>query len=166
VSALGAVQSQDYAGAKWAVAQRTRACTDADVEAALDRGAILRTHALRPTWHFVVPADIRWLLRLTAPRVHAASATYHRKTDLDETTFARSDAAVSNGRVVGNWRRSARGDEVAVEVTLPVALDDDEMEALAAQAARYGRFLGLRARLRTHGPGGAARRRSRAGTRP
>ena len=39
-----------------------------------DRGEILRTHVLRPTWHFVTPADIRWLLKLSAPRVHAASA--------------------------------------------------------------------------------------------
>jgi hypothetical protein len=92
---LGAVQSQDYAGAKWAVAQRTRGCTDATIEAAIARGAILRTHVMRPTWHFVAPADIRWLLQLTAPRVHALSAAYHRKLGLDEPTFARGNAALA-----------------------------------------------------------------------
>src|SRR6266700_8112850 len=56
---LGAVQSQDYLGAKWAVAQRTSKPSDADFEDAFTRGAILRTHVLRPTWHFVAPADIR-----------------------------------------------------------------------------------------------------------
>ncbi len=65
------MQAQDYAGAKWAVAQRTIGLTDADLDRALADGSILRTHVLRPTWHFVTPADIRWLLALTAPRVNA-----------------------------------------------------------------------------------------------
>lgn len=56
---LGAVQSQDYLGAKWAVGQRTQASTDAAMDRAFDEGAILRTHVLRPTWHFVTPDDIR-----------------------------------------------------------------------------------------------------------
>lgn len=66
---LGAVQAQDYAGAKWAVAQRTTGLTDADIDQAFNRGEILRTHVLRPTWHFVLPRDIRWMLELTAPRL-------------------------------------------------------------------------------------------------
>lgn len=92
---LGAVQSQDYLGAKWAVAQRTRAGTDADFEAAFARGAILRTHVLRPTWHFVLPADIRWLLKLTAPRVQALAATYYRNVGLDAHARARSDEVLA-----------------------------------------------------------------------
>ena len=44
VRALGAVQAQDYAGAKWAVAQRTTGATEADVERELAAGRILRTH--------------------------------------------------------------------------------------------------------------------------
>jgi DNA glycosylase AlkZ-like len=42
---------------------------DVDVDAALADGRILRTHILRPTWHFVLPADIRWMMQLTGPRV-------------------------------------------------------------------------------------------------
>ena len=34
------------------------------VQHACDEGHILRTHVLRPTWHFVAAADIRWLLSL------------------------------------------------------------------------------------------------------
>ncbi len=41
------------------------------IEAALTRGDIIRTHVLRPTWLFVARADVRSLLRLTRPRVHA-----------------------------------------------------------------------------------------------
>jgi hypothetical protein len=69
VAWLGAVQAQDYAGAKWALSQRAKGLTDAAVDQAFAAGAILRTHVLRPTWHFVTPADIRWMLALTAPRV-------------------------------------------------------------------------------------------------
>lgn len=91
---LGAVQAQDYAGAKWAVGQRTHGMTDATLDQAFAAGTILRTHVLRPTWHFVTPADIRWMLALTAPRVHALNAAYYRKAGLDEAVFARSNAAL------------------------------------------------------------------------
>ena len=72
VRSLGAVQAQDYAGAKWALAQRSRGLTDGAIERAFARGAILRTHVLRPTWHFVLPEDARWMLELTAPRIRAS----------------------------------------------------------------------------------------------
>jgi hypothetical protein len=85
-----AMQSQDYGGAKWAVGQRSAGASDASVEAAFQRGEILRTHVLRPTWHFVAPADIRWLLQLSAPRIKAVSAPYFRKHGLDAATLRES----------------------------------------------------------------------------
>jgi winged helix DNA-binding protein len=94
VRALGAVQAQDYAGAKWATAQRTKGLSDGDVERAMTSGAILRTHVLRPTWHFVLPEDARWMLELTAPRVRAAMAYYHRKWELDPKVFRKSHAVM------------------------------------------------------------------------
>ena len=94
VAWLGAVQAQDYAGARWALGQRAPGLTDAAVEAAFDEGAILRTHVMRPTWHFVTPADIRWMVALTAPRVHAVSAYYYRKSGLDSDLFKRSRRAL------------------------------------------------------------------------
>lgn len=92
VSWLGAMQAQDFPAAKWGLGLRARGLLDLDVEQAFNDGAILRTHVLRPTWHFVAPADIRWMLKLSAPRVHAASAYYYRQAGLDERTFARSCA--------------------------------------------------------------------------
>ncbi len=95
VARLGAVQAQEYAWAKWALGQRATGLTDAAVERAFNEGAILRTHVMRPTWHFVTPADIRWLLALTGPRVNAAMASNYRRLELDEATFARSNAVLA-----------------------------------------------------------------------
>ena len=91
VTHLGAVQSQDYAGAKWAVGQRMVEASDAALEQAFNDGCLLRTHVLRPTWHFVSPEDIRWMLKLTAPRVHAANAFAYRQSGWDTTTFKNSN---------------------------------------------------------------------------
>lgn len=86
---LTAVQSQDYYGAKWALGLRLQDSVDSDLDVAFNSGAILRTHVLRPTWHFVAPEDIRWLLQLTAPRVHIRLGTGYRQLDLDDETRKR-----------------------------------------------------------------------------
>lgn len=92
VSRLAAVQSQDYTGAKWALAQRTNGLTDAAIDQAFNEGQILRTHLMRPTWHFVTSEDIRWMLALTAPRVHAGNAFMYRQLELDQTILKKSNA--------------------------------------------------------------------------
>src|ERR1051325_7205333 len=75
---LCAVQSQDYGGAKWALAQRSRPISNVELDRAFDAGSILRTHVLRPTWHFVLPEDVRWLAELTGPRVQRGLAGRYR----------------------------------------------------------------------------------------
>jgi hypothetical protein len=92
---FGGLQSQDYAGAKWALGQRMRIATDTDVEDAYAAGSILRTHVMRPTWHFVAPADIRWMLELTAPRVKAALRSGCRKLELDDRVLGRATAILA-----------------------------------------------------------------------
>jgi hypothetical protein len=91
VAWFGAVQAQDYGAAKWALALRMRgAVTGADVDRAFNDGRILRTHLLRPTWHFVAAADIGWLLELTAPRVHQALAFGRRYFGLSDAMHRRA----------------------------------------------------------------------------
>ena len=89
VRRLGAVQSQDYSGAKWSLGMRVLGATDASIDAAFDAGRILRTHVLRPTWHFVHPTDIRWMQALTAPRVQALNASVVRRVSVDARTLTR-----------------------------------------------------------------------------
>lgn len=95
VAWLGAVQSQDYASAKWALGLRMQPATEGVIEQAFNDGAILRTHVMRPTWHFVAPTDICWMLELTAPRVHAANGTQYRQLELNEALCMRSNAAIA-----------------------------------------------------------------------
>jgi winged helix DNA-binding protein len=119
---LTAVQSQDYAGAKWAIGQRLKETSDDNIDELFNEGKILRTHVMRPTWHFVMPEDIRWMLKLTAPRVHAVSAYYFRKMELDQTVFTRSNTVISKalrggkhltrdelGQVLGRAKIDAKG---------------------------------------------------------
>lgn len=82
-----AVQAQEYALSKWGLGLRLPHLKDTDIEQELTEGKILRTHLLRPTWHFVTSGDIRWLLKLTAPRVNAVSASMYRQLELDDKAF-------------------------------------------------------------------------------
>jgi hypothetical protein len=69
IRGLLAVQAENPSQAAWAVASRTPHPDAADLGALLDQGRVIRTHVLRPTWHFVAAEDIGWLLELTAPRI-------------------------------------------------------------------------------------------------
>lgn len=90
VEYLGAMQAQEYAMAKWAIALRIKnAITDHDIEKAFNDGDILRTHLLRPTWHFLARDDIRWMLDIAAPRVIANNGSMYRKYGLDDKVFSK-----------------------------------------------------------------------------
>ena len=90
VRSLGAVQAQEFAPALWSVAQRTSGYDEDAVRRAYDDGLLLRTHALRPTWHFLLPEDIGWVQRLTAPRVHGVSRYYYKQVGIDDVVAGRA----------------------------------------------------------------------------
>lgn len=92
---LAAMQSQEFALAEWAVAQRARSVNKAATDRAVASGTILRSHVMRPTWHFVLPADIRWLLELTRPRINALNAFIYRRFGLDDAVFAKTNAVIA-----------------------------------------------------------------------
>ncbi len=104
VAWFGAVQAQEYPAARWALGLRARGLTDRQVAHAFDAGEILRTHAMRPTWHFVARADIRWLQMLTGPRVQTLNAYYARKNELDAKTVARSREVIERTLAGGHQR--------------------------------------------------------------
>ena len=96
VERLGAVQSQDFAGGKWALGLRMKGATDAGLDQEFNQGKILRTHILRPTWHFVAPQDIRWMLSLSAPRVHLVNGFMYRQQGLDKEIVHKSYKVLEN----------------------------------------------------------------------
>ena len=85
---LGALQAQDYAGAKWSIGLRLPGCTDADIERAVANRTLVRTWPLRGTLHFLAAADVRWTLELLTPRILAGSINRQRQLGLDETVFS------------------------------------------------------------------------------
>lgn len=87
VSHFGAMQSQDYAMAKWAVGMRMRKASDLDIEMCVNSGDIIRTHVLRPTWHFVSHKDVRWMMELSAPYVKKATQYVDRQVGLTDEVF-------------------------------------------------------------------------------
>lgn len=87
---FGVMQAQEYPAAKWAIGQRSRNGTDHTVENLYASGAILRTHLVRPTWHFVHRDDVRWVLEATRARVHQVNGTYYRKFGVDGEPYAKS----------------------------------------------------------------------------
>jgi Winged helix DNA-binding domain len=69
VRRLLAVQAENPSQSAWAVAARTQHPDASELTGLLDSGLVVRTHVLRPTWHFVAAEDVAWLLELTAPRI-------------------------------------------------------------------------------------------------
>ncbi len=99
----GAMQAQDLGMAKWSVGQRRAgAAVDGDLDDALARGAIVRTHVLRPTWHFVAGEDLKWLLALTGPRVQQQNRRRYQELGLDERTLGRCRELIASELQGGN----------------------------------------------------------------
>ena len=144
---LGAVQAQEYGHAKWALGLRMQRARDAEIEAAIADGKILRTHVMRPTWHFVAPDDIRWMLALTAPRVSAAMAPYNRRLELGATVFRQSQRAIV--RALRGGRQLTRQELKAVLQRAGVRTDgvqrlahlvmQAELDAVICSGARRGK---------------------------
>lgn len=94
VCLLTCVQSQECAHGFWSLGIRTVGSSYADVLAEFNAGRFLRTHILRPTWHFVAPEDLRWIQSVTAPRVHQLNGTVRRSRGLDLHRLDRSTAII------------------------------------------------------------------------
>jgi|RhiMetdeSRZDD1v2_1073273.scaffolds.fasta_scaffold01181_28 hypothetical protein len=111
---LACVQSQEYAHALWSLGMRTRGLGAAAAQAEFDRGDILRTHILRPTWHFVAAEDIRWILEVTSSRVQKVNQTIYRREGLDRATLERGVALIVEELEGGRFRtRSELGRALA-----------------------------------------------------
>ena len=112
VRLLGAVQSQDYAGAKWSLGMRLTRATDGQIDRAFNEGRFLRTHVLRPTWHFVLPEDIRWMLDLTSPHVRRMNSYVARRFEVDAPLCRRALRLI--GKALEGGRHLTRAEIAAL----------------------------------------------------
>jgi hypothetical protein len=122
-----------------------RDATDESIEQAFTTGAILRTHVMRPTWHFVTPGDIRWMLELTASRVNTASAYMYRQFEVDDTLFSRSNVIIAKALKHSQYLTRpeiglalARAGIVAQGVRLGLILLRAELDAIIFSGPRRG----------------------------
>ncbi|KAA6327353.1 hypothetical protein EZS27_023653 [termite gut metagenome] len=115
VSWMGAIQAQDYAMAKWAVGIRFSGSTDKQVEEAFNKGEILRTHVMRPTWHFVAPENIRWMLALSADRIKASARSRDRDLEITEELYSQVNRII---------RQSLEGNKFLTREAVGQALKD------------------------------------------
>lgn len=105
VGSLLAVQAENPGQAAWAVASRTQNPDQAELTTLLDEGVVLRTHVLRPTWHFVRAADASWLLDLTGSRVRRVTGQQLRNVHglddrgMDQAVAAVTDTLASRGHL-------------------------------------------------------------------
>ncbi len=146
VHSLGAVQSQDFTGAKWALGMRCTSATDDEVTRLYNGGKILRTHMLRPTWHFVAPQDIRWMQELTAPRVHALNKYYYNKLGLTETVLKNGSdilvKALEGGNELTRREMKETFDNAGIDadgLRLAYLIMYAELEALVCSGALRGK---------------------------
>jgi hypothetical protein len=141
-----AMQAQDYGPAKWSIGQRAKGLSNEDLDDALVTGSIIRTHVLRPTWHFVARDDLRWLLALSGPRVQQGNAGRRRQLDLDEKTLTRCEAVI--GSALEGDNRLTRNELAAVlddagidrsGQRMPYILAHCELEAVICSGGRSGK---------------------------
>lgn len=129
VRTLLAVQAQEHAFSRWSVGQRLAGDPGEEaVRRAVDEGRVVRTHLLRPTWHYVAAEDLRWLQDLTAERVLAASASWFRNHGVDEEFLGRVREALV--RLLEGGRHRTR-DELR-ELLTAVGLDVSGQRLTAA----------------------------------
>ncbi len=142
VAHLVAVQSQDFYGATWALAQRSTPTTFDAIDRAYSAGEILRTHVLRPTWHFVTPADARWLLELTGPRVQAKNAFWYKQSGLTAAKLAKTDAAIADALRGGNYlTRDELAKHVPRGVPMTQLMMHAELERVVISGPRRGKVM-------------------------
>lgn len=96
VNYMGAMQAQDFNMSKWAIGIRIPASTEEKINSAINNGEIIRTHLLRPTWHFVSNDDIYWMLELSAQKIISSLKSRHKQLGLDEKIFSKSNKIIEN----------------------------------------------------------------------
>lgn len=122
---LGAMQAQDYAMAKWAIGSRCNA-TEKEIEDAINSAKIIRTHILRPTWHFVAAEDIHWMLDVSAPQVKRFTTSAAKKYGFDAKKLDEVNSSIE--KLLSGNNHLTR-DEIMQELHIKKTSNEDFLSA-------------------------------------
>lgn len=136
VSCMGAMQAQDYNMAKWAIGIRLPNSTLQKVDSALDKGEILRTHVLRPTWHFVAAKDIYWMLELSAPRIKTQLKSRHKELEITPAVLKKGHKIIEKILLPNEF--STREEIVAAFKKSKIAVNDNRASHIFLMAELEG----------------------------
>lgn len=136
VSYMGAMQSQASEMAKWGIGNRLEGATYQRVTEALDAGRIIRTHILRPTWHFVSAEDIHWMIPLSTPRLKPVFLSYAKMIGIDEASMPRRSVQVINTlEKQGHLTKQEIDEQLKNE---GIEIDERELSIILSQAEIEG----------------------------
>jgi hypothetical protein len=146
VASLGAVQAQEFYGVRWSLGMRVQGAIGRDIDDAYNAGRIVRLHILRPTWHYVAPKDLRWMLQISAPRVHIVNGSLYRSQGLDAALLVRACEIITAALEGGNHLtrteladRLERAGISAASVRLAYIIMYAELEGLICSGAMRGK---------------------------
>lgn len=122
VAYMCAMQAQDFNMGKWAIASRLKDASMAEVERAFNEGKILRTHVMRPTWHFIAAQDYRWMLELTSPQIKTIAKPRAINWGFDEQIFHKSFDVI--GKALSNNHHLTR-EQIMTEL-IKAGINTDE----------------------------------------
>jgi hypothetical protein len=133
---MGAMQSQDFAMAKWAVGVRIPGSTEESVEKAYNQGKILRTHLMRPTWHLVSADDMYWILELTAPQIKRILKTNDKRFEFNETVYSTCNKLLE--KVLSNEQCMTREELVREFDNIHIRTDENRLSHIMMGAELDG----------------------------
>jgi hypothetical protein len=140
VSLLTCVQAQESGHPFWSLGMRTAGLGQDEVKAELDAGTYLRTHILRPTWHYVAAADLRWIQAVTADRVQRLNGTIYRQYGLDRTRLDRACDTIMDALRGGRYQTRAELGRLLDANGVPLAylVMNAELEAVICSGPMRG----------------------------
>ena len=148
INYMGAIQAQDYLMSKWAIGVRLKNSSEKIINDAIDKGEILRTHLLRPTWHFVSSENIYWLLELTASRIKNSMSSRNRELDLTREVFKKSNRIIRD--VLKGNNHLTREELIVILNKAKIKTDKNRASHLFAEAELSGIICGGKTRGNKH----------------
>ena len=133
---MGALQAQDYAMSKWAAGVRLPDSTEKSIEQAINSAEIIRTHALRPTWHLVSADDIYWMLELTAPHIKASMRARDKELELTAAVLSKTNSLLE--KILSGGRHATREEILAVFTKAKIGTSNNRASHILLNAELEG----------------------------